>query len=151
MERSAMMPTNDRKSDEVKAVIVALATLTALGVILAAGLIQLTDSLAPKIGDIISFPASRTSPITTASITADPAGVSPRQPCVLDVEVMRRFGGSVLIEAVQTKPDHRFRVHWAGARTSNSSTDCGGSADLFLTNAQVAALIFAAGGKGVPD
>jgi hypothetical protein len=62
---------------------------------------------------------------------------------------MQRLGGSLLIEAVQIEPDRRFQVHWSGVRTSNSSEDCGSSADLLLNNAQVAALIFAAGGRGV--
>jgi hypothetical protein len=64
---------------------------------------------------------------------------------------MQRFGGSLLIEAVQIKPDHRFQVHWAGVRTSNSPEDCGSSADLLLDNAQVAALIFVVGGRGVQN
>jgi hypothetical protein len=144
-----MTPTNNRESGELHAMMVALAALAVLGLILTAGLVQLANNLAPRIGDIISFPATKTPSASTASITADPSGVLSRRPCILDVEVMQRLGGSLLIEAVQLKPDRKFQVHWSGVRTSNSSEDCGGSADLLLNNAQIAALVFAAGGRGV--
>ena len=144
-----MTPTNHPESGELHAVVVALAALTILGLTVTAGLMQLADYLAPRIGDIISFPVTKAPLTSTASITADPSGVLSRRPCILDLQVMQRLGGSLLIEAVQLKPDRKFQVHWSGVRTSNSSEDCGGSADLLLNNAQIAALVFAAGGRGV--
>jgi hypothetical protein len=144
-----MTPTNNRESGELRAVIVALAALIILGLIVTAGLMQLADNLAPRIGDIISFSATTIPSTSAASITADPNGVLSRRPCVLDMQVIQSLGGSLLIEAVQSKPDRKFQVHWSGVRTSNSADDCGSSADLLLNNAQVAALIFAAGGRGV--
>jgi hypothetical protein len=144
-----MTPTNNRESGELRAVFVALAALAILGLILTAGLMQLADNLAPRIGDIISFPVTKTPSTSTAAITADPTGILSRRPCILDVQVMQSLGGSLLIEGVQIEPDRKFQVHWSGVRTSNSAEDCGSSADLLLNNAQVAALIFAAGGRGV--
>jgi hypothetical protein len=65
------------------------------------------------------------------------------------VPVMQRSGGSLMIEAMQLKPDRRFKVHWAGKRTSDGQQDCGGSADLLLNHYQITTLVFAAGGTGV--
>jgi hypothetical protein len=85
----------------------------------------------------------------TASITVDRVDATPRRTCILDVRMMQRSGGSLIIEAVQFKPDRRFRLHWAGGRTSDGQEDCGASVDLSLSSIQIGALVFAAGGTGV--
>jgi hypothetical protein len=84
----------------------------------------------------------------STSIIVTPEDTAGRKTCVLDMRVMQR-SGSLVIEATQSKPDRLFKVHWAGMRTSHGQNDCGSSADLLLDRVQVAALIFAAGGKGV--
>jgi hypothetical protein len=72
---------------------------------------------------------------------------------VLDVHVVQKSGGSLVVEATRFEPNRGFQVHWAGVRPSDGREDCGGSVDLLLNGAQMGALIFAAGGTGVkaPD
>ncbi len=143
-----MTPTNDRKSSERHTVIAAVALVIVTAMVLAAGLSRLANELEPQIGDIISFPAAKMLSNSTTMITADQADASSRRRCVLDVHMMQKFGGSLMIEGAQFEPSRRFRVHWAGARTSDGRDDCGSSADLLLNSIQVAALVFAAGGTG---
>jgi hypothetical protein len=144
-----MTPTNDRKSSERHTAIAAVALVIVTGMVLAAGLSRLAEELEPKIGDIISFPVAKIPSNSTAMIAADQADTLSGRHCVLDLHIMERFGGSLMIEGAQLGPSHRFRVHWAGARTSDGRDDCGRSADLLLNSVQVAALVFAAGGTGV--
>jgi hypothetical protein len=68
---------------------------------------------------------------------------------MIDVRVMQKFGGSLVIEATHAEHDDTFDVHWAGLRTSDGQQDCGSSTDFLLNRGQVTELIFAAGGKGV--
>ena len=68
---------------------------------------------------------------------------------MLDVHVMQKSGGSLVVEATRFEPERGFQVHWAGMRTSDGLEDCGGSVDLDMNSAQMGALIFAAGGTGV--
>jgi hypothetical protein len=144
-----MTPSNDSHSTELHFVLLAIATVIVTAITLAAGLLRLADNLGPRIGDIIAFPVTRIPSVSTTVIMVDPVGASSRRPCVLDVPVMQRSGGSLMIEAMQFKPDRRFRVHWAGSRTSDGQEDCGGSADLLLNHFQITTLVFAAGGTGV--
>lgn len=144
-----MTPTKDRRSDENRAVLVAMAIIIATGAVLIVGLLRLADSLGPGIGDIVAFPATRAPSVSTASMTVQEFGASARGICVLDVPVIQSTGGSLVIEAMQFKPDRSFRVHWAGVRTSKDQQDCGSSADLLLSKVQMGSLIFAAGGTGV--
>lgn len=58
-------------------------------------------------------------------------------------------GGSLLIDAVRREPRLGYRVHWAGARTTDDAADCGTSAELLLGPTDIAALTFAAGGSGI--
>jgi hypothetical protein len=144
-----MTPTNDRKSREVYAALTVTVFVIVIAMLSMVGLFRLADDLGPQIGDIVSFPPTRIPSIGTASVAVSPAAPSSNRPCILDVNVMQKFGGSLVIEATQRKPDRSFRVHWAGGRTSNGLDDCGGSADLLLNRVQITALIFAAGGTGV--
>jgi hypothetical protein len=52
--------------------------------------------------------------------------------CVLDLSILRRSGGSLIVERQVTKPAGRFQVHWAGERTAADTGNCGKSADLIL-------------------
>jgi hypothetical protein len=128
--------------------IMTLAAIIVAGSLLAAGLLRLAENFGPQLGDIISFPVTRIPSISTASIRVNPAGASGNRPCILDVPVMQRFGGSLVVEA-RFEPDRGVQVHWAGVRTSDGPEDCGGSVDLVLNSFQIAALVFAAGGTGV--
>jgi hypothetical protein len=142
-------PTNDRESGELYTAATILVAVIIVGILLVAGLRRLADDFGPQIGDIIAFPATEIPSISTASIAVNPAGAFGGRPCTLDVDVMQKSGGSLVIEATRFTPDRGFQVHWAGVRTSDSREDCGGSVDLLLNGAQISALVFAAGGSGV--
>jgi hypothetical protein len=148
-EPFAMTPSNDSNSTELHFVLLAIATVIVAATALTAGLLRLADNLGPQIGDIIAFPVAGTPSTSATVLMVDPIGASSRRRCALDVPVMQRSGGSLLIEAMQFKPDRRFQVHWAGLRTSVGQDDCGGSADLLLNHYQITTLVFAAGGTGV--
>lgn len=144
-----MTPTNRHKSSETSAAFLGMATLGLAAIVTIVGLKGLADSLGPQLGDIVSFLPSDTSTSMSSSITVSPVNTSARNPCVLDMQVIQKSGGSLVIEATRSKPDRLFKVHWAGVRTSHGQCDCGNSADLLLNSVQITALIFAAGGKGV--
>lgn len=145
-----MTPTNNRKSGEPYAAATILVAIIIAGILLTAGLRRLADAFGPQTGDIISFPATQNPSITTtASIMANTVGASGSKPCILDVQIMQKSGGSFVVEATRLDPDLGFQVHWAGLRTSDGREDCGGSVDLLLNSTQIAALVFAAGGTGV--
>jgi hypothetical protein len=124
-----------------------MAIVIAAGFLLMAGLLRLTDRLAPQTGDIIAFPATRM-PTSTASFAARRAFVAAGMSCILNVQTMQRSGGSLVVETSQFEPHRIFRVHWAGVRTSSDPDNCGESADLLLNTNQISALVFAAGGTG---
>jgi hypothetical protein len=144
-----MTPTDDRKSREVYAALMVMVFVIVIAMLLMVGLFRLADNLGPQIGDIVSFPPSRIPSFGTASVAVSHVTPSFNRSCILDVHVMQRFGGSLVIEATQRKPDRNFLVHWAGGRTSDGLDDCGSSADLLLNRVQITALIFAAGGTGL--
>jgi hypothetical protein len=137
--------TNDRKSGEWHAAIIALSAAITLGIVVTASLLRLIDSLGPQTGDIIAFPATRLPSVSTASIIVGRAGGTL---CLLDVPTMQKSGGSLVVESTQSQPDRTFQVHWAGTRTSGDREDCGAAADLRLNSDQISALISAAGGTG---
>lgn len=66
--------------------------------------------------------------------------------CVLRPSVMQTGGGSIVIEARRMSSPPVYRVHWAGARTSRGATDCGASADIVLSRAELMRLADVAGG-----
>jgi hypothetical protein len=141
-------PTNDRKSGDLYTAFKVIAVVIAMGIPLTAGLMRLVDRLGPQTGDIIAFPATRVPSAITVSFTVNHAITRDSMSCILDVQTMQQFGGSLVVEAAQYEPSWIFKVHWAGGRTSNDRDDCGGSADLLLNSYQISALIFAAGGTG---
>jgi hypothetical protein len=145
----AVMPTNDRKSVERYTAFMVIAALIMACILLMAGLLQLADGRAPETGDIIDFPATRTPSLSTTSFAAKRAIAAGSMSCILDVQTMQRSGGSLVVETSKFNPSRIFQVHWAGPRTSSDHDDCGSSADLLLNGNQIAALVFAAGGKGV--
>ena len=143
-----MTPTNQRRSNETGAAVLVVASIAIAGMVAFVGLSGLADRLGPHLGDIVAFLPSRELSSSTASISVSPVNAAARKHCVLDVRAIEKSGGSLVIEATHAKPDDTFQVHWAGLRTSDGQDDCGSSADFLLNRVQIAALIFAAGGKG---
>jgi len=116
--------------------------------VLAAGIVatllpNLTRA-APKVGDIVVFsPADDRGASDAARIAVRRTGLPG---CVLDLDAIRRTGGSLVVEARLTRPIPAFRLHWAGLRTSVASDDCGNSADMIIEETDLTNLAFAAGG-----
>ena len=78
------------------------------------------------------------------------ANGQPGVACVLDVRTIHANGGSVIIEAREPRADFGYRVHWAGARSSDDGANCGSTADLLMNLEDIEVLAMAAGGYGVP-
>jgi hypothetical protein len=137
----AMWPINDSRSDDRRGKWLMLAAVGLGLTVVVADAEQLESAVRLKTGDAIVFtpvtqPMTRLqSPITVSRIAA-PAAIR----CVIDPQVLEQRGGSLMIEATQFKPQLAYRTHWAGTRTSDSGQDCGASADLLLSPAQVTAL-----------
>ena len=72
--------------------------------------------------------------------------------CVLDSGLMRRFGGSLMVETRVADAQGDFLVHWAGRLTSNEATDCGSDAIIKIGRSELDLLAASAGGYGAgPD
>lgn len=101
---------------------------------------------APQVGHIVAF-----EPTATAGSGDDTRLVVLRQDqfsCALDLNVIRRSGGSLVVET-EIGDAGNFRVHWAGVRTSNDTGDCGSDADLIVGRHELDLLASSAGGYGV--
>jgi hypothetical protein len=130
--------------------VVAPALFGAAAALAAAGVVTLVSSAvrdSAKVGDIIAFePSNDALPDTEARLVVhrpDQFG------CVLDLAAIRHGGGSLVIEARLSGEGRRFRLHWAGERTTADSGDCGRSADLIVDRGDLDSLAMAAGGYGV--
>ena len=139
-----MRTSNNRTARALGPAIVAaasvLATAVALNVIV--GLAYIT----PHVGDIVAFRPTQTAPFEAARLIVhrpDQLG------CVLDLNVLRRSGGSLVIETQTDTPGRTFRVHWAGPRTSDEPSNCGKEADLVVDRLDLDILSMSAGGYGV--
>ncbi len=118
-----------------------LSLLAIIGAFSVVCMLRVVEHFRPRVGDIISFyPTKAISPETAAKIDVMPADSPSAKPCQLDVHAMRISGGSLIIEAVGTDSGFAFRVHWAGGPTSDARTNCGVSADLLLSQAEISAL-----------
>ena len=145
------MRANDSNSSGAGSVLLGIAAIALAGMVGTIGLIHQVGELGPKVGDIVAFdPLDPISRDMHARLPAMVAGDKPGVACVLDVRAMHTNGGSVIIEAREPQPSFGYRVHWAGARSSDDGTDCGSSADLFVSLEDVQTLAMAAGGYGVP-
>jgi hypothetical protein len=118
--------------------------LFAGGVVLAAGIAAAAlpelMRVPPKVGDIVVFSPAR--PIGDPGVrivVGRPGGTW----CVLDLAVMGRTGGSLIVEAWLPRPVSGFRLHWAGAHTSDGITDCGSSADMIVADIDLTSLVTA--------
>lgn len=102
---------------------------------------------APHIGDIVAFaPSQAVQPDDATRLVVHRAN---RADCVLDLNVLRRSGGSMVIETESVTQKDGFGVHWAGIRTSEDGRDCGGAADLTIGHRDLDILALTAGGYGV--
>jgi hypothetical protein len=127
-----------------------LLTLLIFSTVLAAGfgtmLLSILEQVTPQIGDIVVFAANTS--------RAEPSGIRiavhrPGQSgCVLDLDTIRRTGGSLVVEARLMRPISGFRVHWAGERTGAETEDCGASADMVLGRGDLTSLSMEAGSYG---
>ena len=64
----------------------------------------------------------------------------------LDLNVLQRSGGSLVVESQMIEAKGSFKVHWAGQRTAADSGNCGSNADLILSKRELRVLASAAGG-----
>jgi hypothetical protein len=140
------MRTTDRRNPEQLSTTLFGSVAAALAMILiVCASLRLVDELGPQTGDMITFVPAQNGVVTAdARLTVARVGQSPVAFCTLDPGVMRQSGGSVVVEAVASNATRRYRVHWAGLRTSDTAADCGQAADLLLTPNDIAVLLFAA-------
>ena len=102
--------------------------------------------LGPHVGDILVFRRGAHMPTDwefTVMTTAVPTAT-----CSLRPTIMAAEGGSLVVEQHLQGP-RTFQVHWAGIRTSTGGSDCGGSADLVASQADLQLLSNLVGGPGV--
>jgi hypothetical protein len=98
----------------------------------------------PRIGDIVSFAVPPGKPVEgEARLTVLRPG---QLGCILDLNIMRNSGGSIVVEGEVGSSPGRFQAHWAGVRTAADIGNCGASADLILDNSDLDILASAAGG-----
>ena len=100
---------------------------------------------AAHLGDIIAFTASSGEPAPESARLM--VHRQDRFGCVLDLNFLRRSGGSLIVEG-QSDTGKSFRVHWAGKRTTADTASCGEQADLIVDSGDLDRLALAAGGYG---
>ncbi len=126
------------------ALLAVVASLT--GVAGAVRLAQTAVSLAPGVGDMISFDpkAVMSDDMQSATVLARKGEAD----CMLDLDTLHKTGGSLVIEARLPGNPARYRVHWAGTQSSPGRYDCGASSELTLDYENLDILAMAAGGWG---
>ncbi len=104
----------------------------------------------PQVGAIIAFePSAEVEHGPGIRIAVDRGDGAD---CMLDLNAIRRSGGSLVVESGIAGHAGTFRVHWAGARTSDDAADCGRDADLTVKRKYLDLLASYAGGYGAgPD
>ncbi len=126
------------------------AIIVAAGVMTAAlalnEVVRLVD-VTPNVGDIVTFVAS------PVALNGDKTRLLVHRDdqfgCVIDLNVLRHGVGSLVIESRPATKASNFRVHWAGARTSSDSGNCGSDANLVVDRLDLNILSVSAGGYGV--
>ncbi|HEY1413997.1 MAG TPA: hypothetical protein VGF36_17760 [Rhodopila sp.] len=139
-----MRPTNDSTARFLLPTIAGLVCL--LLVVGAASAIAAMTHAVPRVGDIIAF-----TPVPNQTIEGSTRLIVHRPGkfgCVLDLGILRRSGGSLVVEGEMTDAAGNFRVHWAGPRTSADTGNCGDHADLVLDGPELDLLALSAGGYG---
>jgi hypothetical protein len=122
--------------------LIAMATLSAM-----LGLADFVRVSGPAVGDIVAFDAnvgvSADLPDRLSVVRADGS------PCQLDLQVMQKVHGSLIVAAAIGGSPPSFRLHWAGRHSSLGAGDCGTTADIVASDRVMAALLVATGGVGV--
>ena len=139
-----MRTTNKTARELLPAIITATVVVTAA---LALNVIVRLAQIPPHVGDIVAFRPSEILPVYDGARL-----LVHRQNqfgCVLDMNVLRHVGGSLVIETQPGIEAGSFRVHWAGTRTSDDAGNCGGDADLIVSRLDLDVLSLSAGGYGV--
>jgi hypothetical protein len=141
------MATNEHKTQDLPRILLAV-TVTMLAAVWGIqGIARQAEAFGPQVGDVVAFGTSHRPPFESAArLTADRADLPG---CMLDVALMQKSGGSLIVDQRDTGPTRRYRAHWAGPRTSDGASDCGIDAELILTGSDLAALAAAAGGLGL--
>lgn len=96
----------------------------------------------PSVGDLIAFAPQQSGTADNPDVMAVKA--LPDAVCVLDTGVLRRSGGSFMIQARMDTQDGVVIAHWAGPHTAEGADDCGNASDLVLDRAQLNRLASAA-------
>jgi hypothetical protein len=140
-----MRPHYERKLDEWQTLLTAVAAAGLLFVTIIVLSLRLATAMSAKTGDIIRLdPAEQPVSDSQARVLATVIGDAADKVCTLDLRVMELSGGSIVIDATQFAPVLAYRVHWAGVRTSDDTSDCGHSAELRVSADAIAALSMAA-------
>jgi hypothetical protein len=143
------MRARGNKSHELMRLLLSAGAMMLTGVIGSVMLVEGMADVGPRVGDIISYPAGRELPDDVPGRIKVFRVERRVGTCVLDLRVLLRDGGSLVIEALERGAIPRYRLHWAGIRSSGDDTDCGPDADLLVGRIGVEALIIAAGGVGI--
>ena len=124
------------------AVVLMLASMVWLAV-----LISSTFS-SPRVGDLLIFkPGTRVADMDTV-VARRSGATGPQATCVLNPEVMVNGGGSIVVEA-RSVTGQAYNLHWAGAQTAAAPHDCGRSAELIVSTADLRLLVTTMGGRGL--
>lgn len=141
-----MAADRHKTSRPLQFVLLGAAVLLAMGCGMA-GIVHQAAEFGPKVGDLVAFdPAHRAAFDSNARLTANRLQQSD---CVLDLAIIQKSGGSLVLERRDSEPGHRYSAHWSGPRTSQDADDCGSQADLLLSLSDIDTLATAAGGFGV--
>jgi hypothetical protein len=136
------VPTEEVGRTAVLASLIAALLASSVAMVSAATRIE----IGPQVGDILVFRRGARMPTDwefTVMTTAVPAATCSLRPAIMAAE-----GGSLVVEQRLQSP-RTFQVHWAGIRTSKDGSDCGGSAELIVSNADLQLLSNVVGGPGV--
>jgi hypothetical protein len=141
------MASPDRKPGQIAQIVLLATAIVGAAATGAAGLVRQVEVLGPRVGDIVTFDPRRPFPFDSA-VRLDVAR-PPKTDCVLDLGVMQRSGGSLVVEQRTTVPRRLYRAHWAGARTSMDADDCGTDGDVVLSATDINVLATASNGFGM--
>jgi hypothetical protein len=138
---TVMAQTNDDNSSDFSIALAKLSLLVIVAAMTLVGMLRLVDHFRPRVGDIITFdPGKIASSDMETRIDVMRDGIPSAIACLLDVRVMRMSGGSFIIEATRSDQRFAYRVHWAGGPTGDGLTNCGVSADLYLSQEELGVL-----------
>lgn len=138
------MRASNRQSSGVFLRVVIFAVISTF-VVVAAPVVGIILPPSPRVGDIVTFTPDGFTGKGDRILVHRPGALA----CMLDLGLMGRGGGSVVVEQRIPGAEPTYRLHWAGPRTSADAADCGTSAELLLGERDVQAL--AAVGVGAPE